>query len=67
MRHPTLILLLFVLAALSVGILFGWRARISTEYDRPPRRYLPAVPDDLAVRDPYPDVVLGWIETGGRV
>lgn len=47
-RHPTLLLLLFVLAALCVGFTAGYRARISQEavmvYPFPMH---PPVPDDL--------------------
>ena len=50
MKHPTLVLVLTVLAALAVGYLAGYRARISQEeVIVHPWRMLPPVPDDVAV------------------
>jgi len=50
MKHGTLILFLVVIAALSVGFMVGWRARISTEeVIFHPLKMLPPVPHDLAL------------------
>jgi len=47
-RHRTLLLALMVLAALSVGYLAGYRARVSEEVVKVyPRPMHPPVPDDL--------------------
>ena len=58
MRHPTLALVLVMVAALSVGTLLGYRLRVSQEVVKVyPHRMRPPVPDDLSWRDVRLDTI----------
>jgi len=54
MRHRTLVLVLMVAAAMSVGYLAGYRGRVSEEVIKIyPLRMAPPIPGDLMVIWPH--------------